>query len=57
MTLESFVIRPKRRLVERYAKAEAWTNLSDKAHYELSREVAGLPSELEPEAEEPKRTA
>jgi type I restriction enzyme, R subunit len=55
MNLENFVVRPKRRLVEKYAKAEAWTQLPDEARYELGREVAGLPSELEADPEEAKR--
>jgi len=55
MTPDNFVVRPRRRLVEKYTKAEAWTTLSAEAVVELSREVAGLPSELDPEAEEAKR--
>ncbi len=55
MNLENFVVRPKRRVVEKYAKAEAWTALSEEALAELSHEVAGLPSELDPEGEEAKR--
>ncbi|MGB5082034.1 MAG: type I restriction-modification enzyme R subunit C-terminal domain-containing protein, partial [Burkholderiales bacterium] len=55
MNLENFVVRPKRRWVEKYAKSEAWIRLSSEAFTELSHEVAGLPSELEAEAEEAKR--
>ncbi len=55
MNLDNFVVRPKRRLVERYAKAQAWTTLSREALSELAQEVAGLPSELEMETEEAKR--
>ena len=55
MNLENFVVRPKRRAVEKYAKAEAWTRLSSEGLAELSHEVAGLPSELDPEPEEAKR--
>jgi len=55
MNLDNFVVRPKRQWVERYAEAAAWTTLSDEAHGELAHEVAGLPSELVPEAEECKR--
>lgn len=55
MNLDNFVVRPKRRIVEKYAKAEAWTVLSAEALTELAHEVAGLPSELEAEAEEAKR--
>ncbi|HAZ30503.1 TPA: restriction endonuclease subunit R, partial [Candidatus Acetothermia bacterium] len=48
----NFVVRPRRRLVEKYAKPEAWTSLSPEDLTELSREVAGLPSGLDPENEE-----
>jgi len=55
MNLENFVVRPKRRLVEKYGKSEAWQELNLEAFAELAQNVAGLPSELEPEDEEAKR--
>jgi type I restriction enzyme R subunit len=55
MNLDNFVVRPKRRWVERYAKADAWAVLNEEALTELAQEVAGLPSEQEPEDEEAKR--
>jgi len=55
MNLDNFVVRPKRRIVEKYAKHEAWAILSPEALSELSHEVAGLPSELDAEGEEAKR--
>jgi type I restriction enzyme R subunit len=55
MNLDNFVVRPHRRAVERYAKVEAWERLSPDALTELSHEVAGLPTELDPENEEAKR--
>jgi type I restriction enzyme, R subunit len=55
MNLENFVVRPKRRLVEKYTKPEAWLVLPADARAELAHEVAGLPSELDPENEEAKR--
>jgi len=55
MNLENFVVRPKRRLVEKYAKPEAWLKLPASARMELADEVAGLPSEIESENEEAKR--
>ena len=55
MNLDNFVVRPRRRLVEKYAKPEYWVSLSAEALTELSHEVAGLPSELDPENEEAKR--
>jgi type I restriction enzyme R subunit len=55
MNLNNFVVRPHRQLVERYAKAEAWVSLPMESLSELSHNVAGLPSELDPENEEAKR--
>ncbi len=55
MNVENFVVRAKRRLVEKYGKPEAWGELKTEAFAELAQEVAGLPSELEPEDEEAKR--
>ena len=55
MNLDNFVVRPQRRLVEKYAKPESWISLSAEAITDLSRDVAGLPSELEAEVEEAKR--
>ena len=55
MNVENFVVRPKRKLVEAYAKPEAWAELTDDARRELGAEVAGLPSELPSEPEEAKR--
>ena len=55
MNVDNFVVRPKRRLVEKYARADAWTVLSREALSELADEVAGLPAELDPEGEEAKR--
>ncbi len=55
MNLGNFVVRPRRRSVEKFARPEAWTILSPEALSELSHEVAGLPTELDPEGEEAKR--
>ena len=55
MNLDNFVVRPKRRLVEKYARAEAWTALTEESLAELAQEVDGLPSEQDPEDEEAKR--
>jgi len=55
MNHSNFVVRPHRRLVEKYAHPDAWLKLSGEALSELSHKVAGLPSELDPEAEESKR--
>ena len=55
MNLGNFVVRPRRRSVEKFARPEAWTILPPEALSELSHEVAGLPTELDPEGEEAKR--
>jgi type I restriction enzyme R subunit len=55
MNLDNFVVRPRRRIVEKYAKPEAWAVLSPEALSALSHQIAGLPSELDPENEEAKR--
>jgi len=55
MNIDNFVVRPKRALIEKYAHPEAWEALSNESINELAHDVAGLPSELDPEAEEAKR--
>ena len=55
MNLDNFVVRPHRRLVEKYVKAEAWAALPREALAELSDGIAGLPAEIDQENEEAKR--
>ena len=55
MNIDNFIVRPKRKLVETYAKAEAWAELDDTARQQLAHEVAGLPSEREAEPQEAKQ--
>ncbi|ACB76285.1 DEAD/DEAH box helicase family protein [Opitutus terrae] len=55
MNVDNFVVRPQRRLVERFAKPEAWVAMDSAARGELAYHVAGLPTELDPEEEEAKR--
>jgi type I restriction enzyme R subunit len=55
MSLDNFIVRPHRRLVERFAKPEPWSLLSRETARELAESVAGLPSEREAELEEAKR--
>jgi type I restriction enzyme R subunit len=55
MTLDNFVVRSRRRLVEKYARPENWTVLTPEAMAELAGKVAGLPSGIAPEDEEAKR--
>ena len=46
MSLENFIVRPKRLFVEHYAEKAAWESLSDADKADLINEVAGLPSGL-----------
>lgn len=55
MKLDNFIVRPHRRVVERYAKPEPWTRLTPAQRSEISEELSGLPTELDPEGEEAKR--
>jgi type I restriction enzyme R subunit len=55
MNCDNFVVRPKRKLVEKYNNQQAWTFLSEEDLIALSQEIAGLPSQLQPEGEEAKR--
>ena len=55
MNVENFVVRPKRRYVETYAKPEAWQNVGVEQQHELIEHVADLPSELIDDDEEAKR--
>jgi type I restriction enzyme, R subunit len=55
MNVENFVVRPRRGLVERFAEARAWEELSQTDFVDLSKQIAGLPNQLDPEDEEAKR--
>lgn len=46
MSLDNFLVRPKRRLVEKYAAPEAWTRLGLDDQAELIHGLAGLPSSV-----------
>jgi type I restriction enzyme R subunit len=52
---DNFIVRPKRRLVERFATADAWQSLNAEDLATLANEVAGLPNQLPNEPEESKR--
>lgn len=55
MNPNNFIVRPRRRLVEKYAKPEAWRSLQTEDIVELIQGVAGLPTELVDDDEEAKR--
>jgi len=44
MSLDNFLVRPKRLFVEHYAEKPAWDALDDNERLDLTHEVAGLPS-------------
>ncbi|HEY5209872.1 MAG TPA: DEAD/DEAH box helicase family protein [Stellaceae bacterium] len=46
MSIDNFLVRPKRKLTEKYAEPTAWNILNLDARMELTGEVAGLPSGL-----------
>ena len=55
MNLHNFVVRPQRKLVEQYAKPEAWETLTNDQLNDLADNVSGLPTELTDEDEDAKR--
>jgi type I restriction enzyme R subunit len=55
MRIDNFLVRPQRRLVEKFSRIEAWGSLSADSRRDLSQHVAGLPTELPSEDEEAKR--
>jgi type I restriction enzyme R subunit len=55
MNLDNFVVRPHRRLVERFREPQAWETVDVGDLSELATRLAGLPAELDPEPEEAKR--
>jgi type I restriction enzyme R subunit len=55
MNINNFIVRPKRKLVEKYADAEAWASLGTDEEEELVNNVAGLPSELIDDDQEAKQ--
>jgi type I restriction enzyme R subunit len=55
MNVENFIVRPKRRLVERYADAKAWQAIGFEQQGDLTHEIAGLPTELPDEDQEAKQ--
>jgi type I restriction enzyme, R subunit len=55
MNVNNFIVRPKRKLVEKYADAKAWETLDMDERNELVNDVAGLPSELVDDDQEAKQ--
>ena len=55
MNVENFVVRPQRRMVEKFARPEAWKALAGDDHVELASHIASLPTEFVDADEEAKR--
>ncbi|MBB4817627.1 type I restriction enzyme R subunit [Pseudomonas alcaligenes] len=55
MTLDNFLVRPKRRWVETYGQAGIWNDLGPAQLQELAEHLSGLPCTLAEEDEEAKR--
>jgi type I restriction enzyme R subunit len=55
MNTDNIVVRPHRRLIERFREAEAWQMLDIGGMSDLAHNVAGLPAALDPEPEDAKR--
>ena len=55
MNVENFVVRPKRRYVEKFARPEAWTTLTGDDQMALISQVASLPTEWVDNDEDAKR--
>jgi type I restriction enzyme R subunit len=55
MNVDNFVVRPQRRLVEKWRGVSAWKSLSSADLEELAHELAALPNELPSEEEDAKR--
>jgi type I restriction enzyme R subunit len=55
MNLDNFVVRTRRKLVEKYQTPDAWATLSDEMRDELVDDVAPLPNAMKSEPEEVKR--
>ena len=55
MNMDNFVVRPHRRVVEKFREPAVWEELGPGEFDELDHILAGLPNELEPEDETAKR--
>jgi len=55
MNVNNFIVRPKRKFVEKYGEAKAWQTLGEEEKGELVNQVAGLPSGLLDDDQEAKQ--
>ena len=55
MSLENFVVRPKRRWVETWSKLESWNQIGQEQFQEIGAHLSGLPTALRDDDEDAKR--
>jgi type I restriction enzyme R subunit len=55
MNLDNFLVRPHRRLVEKYVQWPSWSTLTTEAADEVAENLAGLPSRFKDDDEDAKR--
>jgi type I restriction enzyme R subunit len=55
MSLENFVVRPKRRWVETWSKLESWKQIGQEEFQEIGAHLSGLPTALRDDDEDAKR--
>jgi len=55
LNVENFVVRPRRRSIEKFARPEAWKTVTGDDQIELTTQVANLPTELVDNDENAKR--
>lgn len=55
MNVDNFVVRPQRKFVEKYGKADSWKKVATGDLNDLAQKLAGLPTELQDDDEEAKR--
>ena len=48
MNLDNFIVRPRRKVVEKYQKPETWQHLTDENVGEIQKYISDLPTEAEP---------
>jgi type I restriction enzyme R subunit len=48
MSLDNFIVRPRREVVEKYQKAKIWQHLTTEHLGELEKQIADLPTEADP---------
>jgi type I restriction enzyme, R subunit len=55
MSLNNFIVRPKRKVVAQYSQREAWNSLTNDEAMDMANQLSALPSQLRDTEEEAKR--